>query len=113
MKVPAEENTLRIAFGFVLVASIVSSPDFHVALVMRTVSGAGGAPGVTVIVAVRLTSNQVAVIVTVVGADTDDVARLKVLVDALALTTVSCGTRATVGWLLASRTTAPWVTAPV
>ena len=67
----------------------------------------------TVIVVVRVTPNQVAVIVTGVAALTAEVARLNVLVDVLALTTVSCGTRAMAGLLLDSCTTAPWVIAAV
>ena len=57
-ELPALENTDRIAFGFVLVASIVSRPAFQVAFVIRTASAAGGAPGVTVIVVVRVIANQ-------------------------------------------------------
>ena len=39
---PEDEKTVRIAFGLVLVASIVSSPFFQVAFVILTTSGAGG-----------------------------------------------------------------------
>lgn len=102
MKLPDDEYTVRMAFGFVLVASMVRSPDFQLALVMRTTSAAGGAPGVTVIVAVLVTPNHEAVTVTLVLLDTGAVDRLKVPVDALAFTTVSWGTCATAGLLLAS-----------
>src|SRR3954451_20785212 len=98
-----------MAFVLVLVASIVSSPRFQVALVIRTTTAIGGAPGVTVMVAVRVKPNQLAVIVTVLGVATVEVARLKVLVELLALTTISWGTRATDGWELDSWTTAPCV----
>jgi hypothetical protein len=57
-------------------------------------------------VAVRVTPNQLAVMVTLLGPVTVEVARLKVLVEVLALTTTSCGTRAIDGWLLDSWTTA-------
>jgi hypothetical protein len=110
-KLPWAEKTLRIALGFVPVASIVSSPFFQVALVIRTVSEAGGVPGFTVTVVVRVTPNQLAVIVTGVGLLVGEVARLNVLVAALALTTTSCGTRAIAGLLLDSCTTAPCVIA--
>src|ERR1700750_672495 len=47
-------KTERMAFGFVLVASMVSTPliptCFHCAFVILTTSGAGGVPGVTVTV---------------------------------------------------------------
>ena len=71
-----------------------------------TTSAAGGAPGLTVIVAVLVMPNHLAVIVRFVAVATVEVARLKVLVEALALTTVSCGTRAIAGLLLDSCTTA-------
>ena len=102
MTFPDDEYTARIALGFVLVASMVRSPDLQVAFVMRTTSAAGGAPGVTVIAAVLETPNRDAVTVTLVLLDTDAVDRLKVPVDALAFTTVSSGTCATAGLLLAS-----------
>ena len=71
MKLPAAEKTLRIAFGFVLVASMVSRPFFHVAFViLHDVRGRRRARCSTVIVAVRVTPNQLAVIVTGVGAVT-------------------------------------------
>src|SRR4051812_47516725 len=70
MKFPALEKTLRIAFGLVLVALIVSRPLFHVAVWIATLSGAAGGPGVSVIVVVRVMSNHLAVIVTVVFAPT-------------------------------------------
>src|SRR3954453_8395694 len=88
---------------------MVSSPRFHVALVIFTMSAAGGVPGLTVIVAVRVIANQRAVMVTAVAGATAEVARLNVPVEAFALTTVSCGTRATAGLLLDSCTTAPCV----
>ena len=109
MKLPDAEKTLRIAFGLVLVASIVSSPLFQVAFVILHDVGGRWGPGVTVMVVVLVTPNQLAVIVTLVAVVTVEVARLKVLVAVLALTTVSCGTRAMAGWLLDSCTTAPWV----
>src|SRR6478672_3459674 len=93
MKSPELENTDRIAFGFVLVASIVSRPAFQVAFVIRTVSAAGGAPGVRVIVVVRVIANHDAVIVTVVVAVTGDVLTANAPVDWPPLTTVSAGTR--------------------
>src|SRR5262245_64420984 len=102
-----------MALGLVLVASILSRPDFQLAFVMCTTSEDGGDPGVSVIVVVRVTPNHLAVMVTVVDALTGDVARLNVPVELLALTTVSCGTRATAGSLLNSCTTAPWVMGPV
>jgi hypothetical protein len=54
MKLPALEKTLRIAFGFVLVALIVSRPFFQVAVRIATLSGGAGGPGVSVIVVVRV-----------------------------------------------------------
>src|SRR5262245_53135014 len=113
MKPPDEVNTLRIAFGFVLVASIVSRPDFQRAFVIRTTSAAGGVPGATVTVAVRVTPNQRAVMVTVRAEATGEVLRLKAPEDLLAETTVSDGTWATAGSLLVSCTTAPCVIAAV
>src|SRR5215210_7081132 len=68
MKLPALEKTLRMAFGFVLVALIVSRPFFHFAVWIVTLSVAAGGPGVSVIVVVRVMSNHFAVIVTVVFA---------------------------------------------
>jgi hypothetical protein len=41
---PPPMNTDRIAFGFVLVALIVSRPFFHVAVWIATWSGAAGGP---------------------------------------------------------------------
>jgi hypothetical protein len=92
MKKPERPNTLRIAFGFVLVASILSSPFFQVARVIRTVSAAAGAPGETVSVVVRVTPNHVAVIVTVLVAVTGDVVTGNAAVACPPLTTVSAGT---------------------
>ena len=54
-----------------LVALIVSRPSFQVAFwIAHACPAAGGAPGVSVIVVVRVMSNHVAVIVTVVFAVT-------------------------------------------
>src|SRR4051794_4755908 len=109
MKFPALENTLRIAFGFVLVALMVSSPLLHVAVWMATLSGAAGGPGVSVIVVVRVRSNHFAVIVTVVFALTADVVIGNALVDLPWLTTLSAGTWTRAGLLLDSWTLAPSV----
>src|SRR5215211_2889228 len=111
MKAPEREWTDRIALGFVLVASIVSRPAFQVAVRIATRSGGAGAPGVTVIVVVRVTPNQVAVIVTVVLAPTDEVVTGKAPLDWPPLTTVSDGTCTTAGLLLLSWTTRPSVVA--
>ncbi len=67
----------------------------------------------TVVVVVRVTPNQAAVIVTGVAVLTAEVARLNVLVAVLALTTVRWGTRAMAGLLLDNCTTAPCVIAAV
>src|SRR3954447_13703405 len=104
MKFPAFEKTLRIAFGFVLVALIVSSPCFHVAVWIATRSGAGGAPGASVIVVVRVMSNPVGVIVTVVFALTARVVTGNEPLDWPLLTTVSAGTVTSAGLLEARRT---------
>ena len=96
-----------MAVGFEPVASIRSRPVFHSALVIRTVSAAGGAPGATVTVAVRVKPNHRAVTVTVDVTVTVAVLRLNVAVALPALTTVSDGTCATAGLLLDSWTTAP------
>src|SRR4051794_34567008 len=97
-------NTERIAFGFVLVAWTVSWPlmptGFHCAFVIRTVSGGGGVPGVTVTVTLAVLPNQVAVILTAVGAVTRDVAMLNVQLERFWGTTISDGTLATAGLLL-------------
>ena len=48
MKLPVDVNTDRIAFGLVLVASMVNVPGrarFHCAFLIATRSAAGGAPG--------------------------------------------------------------------
>src|SRR4051794_3895032 len=100
MKLPELENTLRIAFGFVLVALMVSSPLLQVAVWMATLSGAAGGPGVSVIVVVRVRSNHFAVIVTVVVALTADVVIGNALVDLPRLTSLSAGTWTSAGWLL-------------
>ena len=73
MNPPVGPKTDRIAFGFVLVASIVRSPRLHVAFLIATRSAAAGAPGITVTVVVRVTPNHDAVIVTVVLAVTGEV----------------------------------------
>jgi hypothetical protein len=70
MKLPALEKMPGIAFEFVLVALIVSSPFFQVAVRIATLSGGVGGPGVSVIVVVRVMSNHFAVMVTVVFAPT-------------------------------------------
>ena len=72
MKPPDCVNTDRIAFGLVLVASIVSSPCFHRAFVIATRSAGGGVPGFAVRVVVRVTPNQLAVMVAVVLVPTAD-----------------------------------------
>jgi hypothetical protein len=86
MNPPDDVNTLRIAFGFVLVASIVSRPDFQRAFVILTTSAAGGVPGATVTVAVRVTPNQRAVMVTVRAEPTADALRLSAPEDLFAET---------------------------
>src|SRR3954454_10212978 len=82
---PPPMKTERIAFGFVLVAWTVSWPlmptCFHCAFVIRTTSGGGGVPGVTVTVTVAVLPNHVAVILTGVAAVTREVAMLNVLVE--------------------------------
>ena len=89
---------------------MVSSPAFHLALVIVTRSAGAGAPGVTVSVVVRVTANQVAVIVAVVVVLTAEVVTANAPLDAPPLTTVSAGTRTTAGLLLDSWTVAPSVT---
>jgi hypothetical protein len=90
---------------------MVSSPRRHVAFVIVTRSAGAGAPGVTVIVVVRVKANHDAVIVTLVVVVTGDVATAKVPLDAPPLTTMSAGTLATAGLLEESCTPAPSVTA--
>ena len=85
----AVRKTLRIAFGFVLVALIRRSPFFHVARVIRTVSAPGGVPGVTVSVPERVTPKAEAVTVTVVVGVTAVVVTGKAPVAWPPLTTVS------------------------
>src|SRR3954447_488353 len=104
-------KTLRIALKFVLVASTISSPDFQRALVMVTRSVAGGVPGVTVMVVVRVSANHDAVIVTVRVEVTADVLTGNAPLDAPPLTTVSAGTFTTAGLLVDSCTFAPSVAA--
>ena len=58
MKPPERPKTDRIAFGFVLVASIVSRPASSVAFLIATRSAGAGAPGVTVTVVVRVMPNH-------------------------------------------------------
>src|SRR5215210_6423575 len=111
MNPPEREWTLRIAFGLVLVAWTVSSPFFQVAVWIATRSGGAGAPGVTVIVVVRVTPNHRAVIVTVVVVDTGDVVTGKKPFAWPPLTTSSDGTWTTAGLLLESWTTRPSVVA--
>src|SRR5215813_5918529 len=98
-----------MAFGFVLVASIVRSPAFHLAFVITTLSAAAGAPGVRVIVVVRVTPNHAAVMVTGVVALTADVVTGNAPHAWPPLTTVSAGTATSAGLLLESLTTAPSV----
>src|SRR5438132_5050718 len=118
MKAPDDEYTDRIAFGLVLVASIVSSLASHLAFVIATRSAPAGAPGVMVTVAVFVTLNHVAVMVAVVVALTADVVTGNAALAAPPLTTASLGTWTTAGLLLDSWTVAPFVaplkvTAPV
>src|SRR4051794_29636978 len=109
-------KTERIAFGFVLVASTVSTPlmptCFHWAFVILTTSGAGGVPGVTVTVTLAVLPNHVPVIVTGVAVATREVAMLNVQLERFWGTVISDGTDATAGLLLLRKTTAP-STAPV
>ena len=86
---------------------------WHRAFWIATRSGAGAAPGATVIVVDFVTLNHFAVIVTVVLAVTTVVETLNVPLDALALTTVSAGTLATAGLLLDSCTLAASGIGPV
>src|ERR1700710_476234 len=81
MNPPDGPKTLRIAFGFVLVASIFRRPAFQVAVLIFTVSAGGGVPGFTVSVVVRVTPNHVAVIVTAVVVATGEVATGNVPLD--------------------------------
>src|SRR5262249_7159789 len=107
-----------MAFGFVLVASIVRSPAFHLAFVITTLSAAAGAPGVRVIVVVRVTPNHAAVMVTGVVALTADVVTGNAPLAWPPVTTrragprwtpVAAGTPRSAGLLLESLTTAPSV----
>src|SRR3954454_18731543 len=100
-------KTDRIAFGFVLVALIVSRPFFHVAVWIATRSGAAGGPGVSVIVVVRVMSNPFAVIVTVVFALTGFVVTGNALLALPLLMTRSDGTWTSAGLLVESCTFAP------
>src|SRR3954447_15386493 len=104
---PPPMKTDRIAFGFVLVALIVSRPLFHVAVWIATRSGAAGGPGVSVIVVVRVMSNHFAVIVTVVFALTGFVVTGNALLALPLLTTRSDGTWTSAGLLVESCTFAP------
>src|SRR5437867_3280980 len=102
--------TLRIAFGFVLVASIRRILADHRARVIVTVSLTGGAvAGVIVSVPVRLTPKAVAMMVTTVGEVTAFVVTGNAPLDWPPNTTVSAGTVTTVGLLLNKVTTAPSV----
>src|SRR5215216_3345977 len=104
----AVRYTSRMAFGFVLVASIRRRPRFQVARVISTVSATGGpVAGITVSVPVRLTPNAVAVTVTTVSAVTAEVVTGKFPDDCPPLTTTSLGTVTTAGLLLTSETRAP------
>src|SRR4051794_14266833 len=100
-------KTDRIAFGFVLVALMVSRPFFHVAVWIATRSGAAGGPGVSVIVVVRVMSNHFAVIVTVVFALTCFVVTGNALLALPLLATRSDGTWTSAGLLVESWTFAP------
>jgi len=91
----------------VLVALIVSRPLFQVAVWIATLSGAAGGPGVSVIVVVRVRSNHLAVIVTVVFAVTGFVVTGNALLAAPLLTTRSDGTCTSEGLLVESWTFAP------
>src|SRR3954449_5926859 len=104
---PPPMKTDRIAFGFVLVALIVSRPFFHVAVWIATRSGAAGGPGVSVIVVVRVMSNHFAVIVTVVLALTGLVVTGNALLALPLLMTRSAGTWTSAGLLVESCTFAP------
>ena len=67
MKLPVDVNTERIAFGLVLVASMVNVPgERHCAFLIATRSAAGGAPGETVTEVFAVLPTQVAVRLTVV-----------------------------------------------
>src|SRR3954452_2542928 len=100
-------KTDRIAFGFVLVALIVSRLFFHVAVWIATRSGAAGGPGVSVIVVVRVMSNHFTVIVTVVLAPTGFVVTGNALLALPLLITRSAGTWTSAGLLVESWTFAP------
>src|SRR4051794_28265944 len=89
---------------------MISSPDFQRAFVIVTRSAAGGVPGVTVIVVVRVTPTHAALMVTVVFDVTGVVLTGKAAVAAPPFTTVSLGTCTTAGLLVDSRTFAPFVT---
>jgi hypothetical protein len=112
MKPPDCEKTDRIAVGFVLVASIVSRPAFHLAFVILTRSAGAGAPWVSVSVAVRVTPNQVAVMVAVVVVVTAEVVTANAPLAVPPLTTAFAGTCTRAGLLLESSTIDPSV-APV
>src|SRR4051794_6595499 len=89
---------------------MISSPDFQRAFVIVTRSAAGGVPGVTVIVVVRVTPTHAALMVTVVLDVTRVVLTGKAALAAPPFTTVSLGTCTTAGLLVDSRTFAPFVT---
>src|SRR3954470_23012222 len=89
---------------------MISSPDFQRAFVIVTRSAAGGVPGVTVIVVVRVTPTHAALMVTVVLDVTGFVLTGKAALAAPPLTTVSLGTCTTAGLLEDSKTFAPFVT---
>src|SRR3954453_9203915 len=101
-----------MALKFVLVASTISNPDFHRALVIVTLSVAGVAPGNTVIVVVRVMANHATEIVTILAVVTAEVLTGNATLDAPPFTVLSEGTRTTVGSLLDGGTSAPGVISP-
>ena len=97
MKLPVDVNTERIAFGLVLVASMVSvplgpGPGFHCAFLIATLSATGGAPGTTVTVVVAVLPNHVAVRLAVVRWPTAAVVTWNVPLAVNWFTTICCGT---------------------
>src|SRR3954453_14427282 len=89
---------------------MISRPDFQRAFVIVTRSAAGGVPGVTVMVVVRVTPTHAALMVTLVLDVTGFVLTGKAALAAPPLTTVSLGTCTTAGLLEDSKTFAPFVT---
>src|SRR5262245_58244451 len=100
-------NTERIAFGFELVASILTNRLLLTALVIRTTSAGAGAPGVMVTVVVRMMPNQLAVMVAVLVAVTGLVVTANAPRERPPGTSAVSGTCSTDGSLLDSCTTAP------